>query len=1171
MAQDAATLTNNDNDNDNNDETVDMTAAPISTDPLDFTNLIEYQDEAALINELLSSDVSDSIGGDHVRDDQLPLSSLDTKLARLLGNLEHACQDTSAQVERAIDEVSRSVPRLTFDLQLMRENVVLLRYTLDSIRKRSAEAISASETSNVMRRLKVLDTIKSRMEASRDVLREAEAWSSLESEVTALVQERSFVKAAERLAEANKSMVVFQNSPEYEQRRNLMVSLQNGLEAGLSASLVAAITARDMEACRNHHAIFRQIQRETEFRNYYFGSRRAHLVKEWQNANLSDCSGSGVALSGPAPASPFAVYLPTFFASLQSTIDDERTYIPAIFNDPTDTLSAFLQTTLDSLSPSFPQRISDLSNSHGPRLLLELIKIYHSTEECAVAIERSINTLQSSLSLVASAPANGVLPSTAPATPGGPTAISPNGMPAHAPATPGPGPASSLAKQRMRRQSKALSISRRHSRAGTYLFAPSSGSGSSSSVFAQHGGSADSANGSTVVADDGQLLLPDGAPPAKPILGWETTLFEPFLDWQAEYADLEARLLRAELSRVTNGQDAIAFLLGGSLSSSTSRNAGSGVAAADEYDNDDDDAAAAAASGLNRAKEAAKLLLDQTGSVVALAEEALGRCMALTHGYGAAGYVEAVDGTLKTFFIKEKDTLLRAKDSRMRKRRQEIRLAASGSTSGSGGGSGGGGAHAEGDTHLDYSQADLASFQMALRLLEACTAIHKRIDQLEARVTARLVDVTRLLKEARADPTNQVVPGTTRGALALLWQSTLNSAALTSLLESVERSSSNKGQSSASSAGTGAGRQVQVQLPLFQQARSASSEIARAAQLFLHEAILLPLLTALDGYASLAVWVQPSSARPESRGAFDLHIPTFSLSPSEIITRIGEGFLNLPAMFEMYAEDEALGVSLDTLPDLDPEMVRSLRREAQLHTDAAQHAATGAGAGAPLPSPHVGHQAGAAAHPARHASRMSIVDNEFLPVGSNSGSSIGAVDSPARPPRVSPTLGTHSAANPLSSASIGSAHHHHHQQQQSSQAWSTETVISAWLSSLTRSVLLHLAKVVVPSITSLSKHGQEQLAADLGYISNVAKALDVEVEQVEKWRIALEAATGGKEGRPAQQSTGTGTGTGTGAGASAEGEAEEPPAAEVDQEVADMLRRMRSAPPGGRPQLQTTR
>lgn len=979
-------------------------------DPLDLAALADFEDEAALINDLLSSETNRN-GGDTTFNNSfndtsssssnIPLPELDVKLARLLGVLEHACQDTSAQVERGIEEVSRTVPRLTFDLQLMRENVVLLKFTLDSIRKRSIEATAHSETSQVMRRLKVLDTIKTRMEAARDVLREAEAWSTLESEVTALVQEQSYAKAAERLAEANKSMVVFQNSPEYEQRRSLMVSLQNGLEAGLSASLVTAINARDVNACKNYYAIFGQIQRETEFRNYYFGSRRTHLLNDWQYAKLTDCptatSSETLAVasrpSSPAPPAPFSAYLPNFYSRLQNSFNEERTLIPAIFPDPLDTLSSFLQSTVDSLVPSLPQRISDLSNSHGPQLLTELIKIYHSTEEFAIAVDRIFSRLSASL-----APRTPAFGTPSPSTPQRGSISS-----ADAGLNTLVGPPSSALK-RVRRQSKAMSISRRHSRGGLSAFGSGLGGGQLNGSSSPHGGRMSIAEAS------------------EPVRAWETSLFEPFLDWQAEYADLETRLLNHEVARLTSGQDATAYLL-------------SSASISDDRDDD--------STSSGQRKNVAKILLDQTLGVFALAEEAMGRCMALTHGYGAAAYVEAVDLIFRNYLHKERDTLTRAIDTRTRRRRAPV------------------GGSTDRDGSIEYSQEDWATFQLALRLLDASRTIWDRISALEAKVTTRLIDVAGLMKEARIDPLSQVVPGTSKGALLLLWQSTLNSASLNTLLDSIDQHHQNPQNTPVPT--------------LFAKARAASIDLTRSSQSFLHNTILAPLIQALEKYPSLAVWSQVAESKQENRGAaFDLHIPTFSLSPSETITHVGEGLFNLPGLFEVYAEDDALGFSLDTLPGLDSETVKHLRKE---HSQSA-----GVGIGnAPLPSPQ--HTMG------RHGHRMSIVGNEFLPT---------KTPDQQQPQRPSPSASHHSSYSMSSPAATTLS------QEQQSEKLSAELVISTWLSSLTRSILGHLVRETLPSIRYLSKHGEAQLASDLAYISNVAKALDVELEELESWKSTLE-------------------------------------------------------------------
>ena len=1053
----------------------DFSTAELSgiNDPIDLNSLADFEDETALLNELLTANnledsVVNDVNGDGSSDGIMSLLELDVKLTRLLGLFEHACSDTSSQVERAIEDVSRAVPRLSFDLQLMRENVTLLRFTLDSIRKRSIEATAHNETSDVMRRLKVLDTIKTRMESARDVLREAEAWSTLESEVTALVQEQAYVRAADRLAEANKSMVVFQNTSEYEARRSLMVSLQNGLEAGLSASLVAAINARDMAVCKNYYAIFGQIQRETEFRNYYFASRRAALLKEWQAAKLSDCLSSYTSnetwsqqtsyTSSNVLPTTFSNYLPTFYSNLLATINDERTYIPIIFPDPMDTLSSLLQSTLDCLVPSFPQRISDLSNSHGPRLLLELIKIYHFTEEFAVSVDRIFSSLALSLRPPMESPMAILSPA---GTPGMPMKRSHSGSSSSTMAATGGNPAGSVKlQQKARRQSKPVSMSRRHSRGRLHPFGSVSHSQNSTG-----GGSASpgSTHSNGAASSPGYILSDE----LEPIRAWETSLFEPFLDWQAEYSDLESRLLRNELNQVTADQDAMAIMLS---SSSEAANEG------DEEDEDGEMGKGLNGNGDVRStqKGGAKILIEQTLAVFALAENALGRAMALTHGYGAAGFVEAVDGAFKTFFLKQRDTLSRVKELRSRKKGEAVSIYAAN----------GNGSIAEKsikgeEVDMEYSQQDWATFQLALRLLETCRTIWERIAGLEQKVRTRLVDVARLLKEARQDPNNQLVPGTSRGALGLLWQSTLNSTSLSTLLDSVENQHQYQSFQPA---------------PLFIQARSASIDLTRASQLYLHDTILGPIMQTLETYSHLSAWKQSSDSRLEARGAFDLHIPTFSLSPSETITRLGEGLFNLPGMFELYAEDDALGFSLETLPGLDAETIKTLRKE--------HGSMLGYGSGSlhisPQPSPNLRGIAN------RHKPTISLAGNEFLPEPALEPQHVhqqGQSMKKSQASRTSPTLShqaSHSLSYPLQISQSPSSNQ---------TPLRAEVVISTWLSSLTRSVLLHLTEDILPAIPSLTKRGADQLLSDLGYISNVAKALDVELEQIEKWRNALEYTT----------------------------------------------------------------
>src|SRR6266542_1650341 len=130
------------------------------------------------------------------------------------------------------------------------------------------------------------------MEASRDVLKEAENWNNLEQEASSIFSSKDYQKASVKLMEAEKSLVIFQNTPEYEERRKLLTELQNQLEATVSPQLVNALSQHDIGACQKFYQIFSQIGRKKEFSNYYYGSRKAPLVKMWQYALLTDIAES---------------------------------------------------------------------------------------------------------------------------------------------------------------------------------------------------------------------------------------------------------------------------------------------------------------------------------------------------------------------------------------------------------------------------------------------------------------------------------------------------------------------------------------------------------------------------------------------------------------------------------------------------------------------------------------------------------------------------------------------------------------------------------------------------------------------------------------------------------------------------------------------------------------
>ncbi|KAF8070629.1 Golgi complex component 7-domain-containing protein [Lyophyllum atratum] len=777
-----------------------MPLPPSTTEPI--TSLEQYSDVVSWINDIL-----DASEDDEETESPAPteLTELDEHVTQLLATLDIACEDTSSQLEHTIDDVSRGVPRLTYDLHFMKDNAMSLQATLSNVLQRSKDAVPDS-TSVALDHLRHLDLIKGRMEATREALREAESWSSLELEVTSLLAERSYAKAAERLSEASRSMVVFHNTPEYEPRRTLMVSLQNQLEASLSSALVAAINSQDVAVCRNYFSIFSHIQRESEFRNYYNASRRASVVALWHDVSLVDCESPATTPSVPPPE-PFANFLPRFYGSFLSLLNLERVSITAIFPDPALTLSAFISSTLSSLQPTFSQRLSSLSSHHSESALHQLISLLRATEEFASSVEKAIEKTSYAATPSAS---DGASPEIAP---------HPN------------------ARSHTRRRSTRMSISWRP---GAHL--PSAGPGGVS-----------------------KALLLDG-------MEWEQELFQPFLDFQIDYGSLERRLLEHALHNI--------------ISSDTNDK----IPDADR----------------------ARLFRERAVDVITIAEESLTRYTAFTHGYGSVGLVLALDNFFRSFIdIWTADVRLETRTSS-----SQSQIPTSDDDL----------------SDMDYSTQDWSDFQLSLHLLSSARAVYERISSFEAKLRSSLLQTAIRFRLAR-DNSNGFTIAPSRGESQLLEQSPLNSADLHALFTSVEADTQSRESSLPSS------RHSQFPVapgspdPLLIEARRAIFTFANSCQVSLQGTILSPLWKHLASYASSPLWNAPGDPKSKrTMTANELQVPSFSLSPSDAVQRVAEGLLNLPRLFEVYADDDALAFSLHTLPHVDAETLKGLSEQISSET-----------------------------------------------------------------------------------------------------------------------------------------------------------------------------------------------------------------------------------------------
>jgi len=333
---------------------------------------------------------------------------------------------------------------------------------------------------------------------------------------------------------------------------------------------------------------------------------------------------------------------------------------------------------------------------------------------------------------------------------------------------------------------------------------------------------------------------------------WEQELFQPFLDFQIDYGSLEKRFLEHSLAEITTGD-------------SQER--------VEEVDRP-------------------RLLRERAVDIFGLAEGSMGRCNVFTHGYGAVGLVWALDKFFKSFmelWTTELQTMISQTGSSAKTPAGDEDLAG-----------------------MDYDAHDWSNIQLCLHLLSSARTVSERLSGFETKLRSHLCQIATNFRMVHDDPaTFSISPA--RGENQLLEQSTLNSAELQSLLESV---------------GTGpmharAGHSYQSLEPLLVNARRSLSLFAQTCQTTIQQSILSPLCRHLKSYPSLTLWSAPGD--PKSKFYIkenELQVPTFSLLPSEVMQKVAEGLLNLPRLFELYADDDALSFSPGTLPHLDFEMFK---------------------------------------------------------------------------------------------------------------------------------------------------------------------------------------------------------------------------------------------------------
>lgn len=1012
------------------------------------TEIVASLDAAESVPDLLNALLASNSSRD--------LHDLEKRVLGLGTTLSLITQDTSTSLERSINEISRTVPRLGWDLQYLRDGADEVRNVLGNVQGKvnaSDAGQEVDEDEKVLNRLEYLDTIKTRMESARDVLKEAESWSTLEHQVHSYLSEPASIsngdgatdavsylgvqKAVRRLQEARTSLQVFRKTPaEWNARNRLLTSLEDEAERRLTVllddamvrdgkpedSVAPASAAKDDlatlglqlddaarrllpsgSASRTEsqnatgpptilaiHALFHELSRPASFMSVYFRNRRRSLEEAWASVNLIE-DGDSDTTEQRIRTSEF---LKQFYDEFLRILRIERAHLPVLF-------------AKESSLGHQEHRASVKSDPLG--LLVDFL---HTT---LVSLTPS---LPQRLDQVVAYSGNQALLQLIPCW---------------------------TATSEFAREVEAL-LFELHQAEGQRLGTAEHKNDTNGTRSRRGSISSNAGRPSSIVFASSPSAILDHSPlataaPSSGGLRSRSGSVTSSIDTGSTHARKHSRRYSRAGPSGLLGVDALA----------TSVHASGSGAQPQRQQTDDitqvlppdwdvpiydpfvpfiSDCGAIerrlildiyardpifttpADAETPSVREMARLLRERASRVQQMAKQIKARAETFT---GSWAVVEAIENTSVLFSLVSRDS---QKDvEAVMKRATQTGSSDRKATAGKGvidvslrdelddldGYVGDGGA-GEGDIWAGFADGLhlLAGVRELARILEATTK--EQTDWVRS-----LSAHDRVPEAARL----------TRGGRKVLVQSTLNSMARTILLD------------------------TQNIAPHDRQAKDAIDQLTSVTQRLLISLLLKTPYDILGKYPSLPIWSQQEKQQRRAPGMPNLQVPTFSRSPTDEITRVTETVLGVLRILEVCAgeDDSIMSWQIGKLEGVQEEMLLEIMQS--------QEASGG----------------------------------DALGVGIQE-----SMNAKALFPTTHHSLSTTGTPHPM--------------------AIPQELVLQAWITSLTMTLLGHVTRDILPAFSRpLSSTGVSQLSADLGYLSNAMRALDVESPDMERWRRALDCAS----------------------------------------------------------------
>ncbi|KAJ3188881.1 hypothetical protein HDU85_004595 [Gaertneriomyces sp. JEL0708] len=316
------------------------------------------------------------------------LASGGSHMEQVASNLVHKLQLLGLEIAGKLEQISmetvQNMPRALHDIEAIRQSAQKVKASVESAKREFYHA--EQNTGGTFKDLAKLDLVRGRMMETRQCLKEAETWNTLSNEMHALMSAGDYGKAADRLDEARRSLAALGATDEHDDRRELLVRLQNNLNDAIKPQLTTVLSTHDGEGAKRLYNVYTRVGMPEEFTHQYYALKKQSIARLWDRCddrylNRGSVSGS---------SDEFTIWLSTFYEEVELMMRKELTWCEYVFPMPYMVAHDLLREIFSSLEPSLASRLQRFVEMADGTALPRVVQAYQATVQFGIAVEKML-------------------------------------------------------------------------------------------------------------------------------------------------------------------------------------------------------------------------------------------------------------------------------------------------------------------------------------------------------------------------------------------------------------------------------------------------------------------------------------------------------------------------------------------------------------------------------------------------------------------------------------------------------------------------------------------------------------------------------------------------------------------------------------------------------------